>query len=208
MPKAIAPWALDSGGFSELAMYGGWKTSESEYVDDIQRFQSIGMMQWCAPQDWMCEPVMLEKTGLSILEHQARTITSVLSLRSKGMPVIPVLQGWELADYHRHLAQYRSVGIVLESEPLVGIGSVCRRQSTEEIGEIVSSLQGIRLHGFGVKTKGLGKYGQYLHSADSMSWSYAARRAEPMAGCTTHINCANCLPYAKEWRRKLLSTIS
>lgn len=205
MPRAIAPWALDSGGFSELAMYGEWRTSESEYVDDIQRFMEIGQMQWCAPQDWMCEPVMLAKTGLSIAEHQKRTTQSVLSLRAKGLPVIPVLQGWELADYHSHLAQYWAKGIVLETEPLVGIGSVCRRQSTEEIGEIVSSLRGIKLHGFGVKTKGLAKYGQYLCSADSMAWSYDARRKAPLPECSGHINCANCLTFARQWRERLLA---
>ena len=32
LPKAIAPWALDSGSFSELALFGGWKTSAVEYV--------------------------------------------------------------------------------------------------------------------------------------------------------------------------------
>ena len=32
LPRAIAPWALDSGGFSELALFGGWKTTPIEYV--------------------------------------------------------------------------------------------------------------------------------------------------------------------------------
>lgn len=32
LPVAIAPWALDSGGFSELSLHGGWKTTPSEYV--------------------------------------------------------------------------------------------------------------------------------------------------------------------------------
>jgi hypothetical protein len=25
-------WALDSGGFSELSLYGGWRTTPEEYV--------------------------------------------------------------------------------------------------------------------------------------------------------------------------------
>ncbi len=41
-----------------------------------------------------------------------------------------------------------------------------------------------------------------LESADSMAWSYDARRAPALAGCT-HRNCANCLEYALRWRRRV-----
>ena len=86
--------------------------------------------------------------------------------------------------------------------PRVGLGSVCRRQSTAEIAVIVTALaaRGLRLHGFGIKTSGLHQYGHLLASADSMAWSYAARRAPALPGCTGHRNCANCLTYATAWR--------
>jgi hypothetical protein len=32
LPKARTGWALDSGGFSELSLYGGWWTTPEEYV--------------------------------------------------------------------------------------------------------------------------------------------------------------------------------
>jgi len=32
LPKARTGWALDSGGFSELSLYGGWRTTPEEYV--------------------------------------------------------------------------------------------------------------------------------------------------------------------------------
>jgi hypothetical protein len=88
----------------------------------------------------------------------------------------------------------------------VGLGSVCRRQSTTEIAVIVTELArcGLRLHGFGVKTGGLHLYGHLLASADSMAWSYAARRQPALPGCTSHKNCANCLTYATQWRHAVL----
>ena len=56
---------------------------------------------------------------------------------------------------------------------------MCRRQSTGQIAVIVTTLASLslRLHGFGIKTSGLHLYGHLLASADSMAWSYAARRA-------------------------------
>lgn len=32
--RATCPWALDSGGFSELSMYGAWQTSPRQYADE------------------------------------------------------------------------------------------------------------------------------------------------------------------------------
>ncbi|MBQ1166512.1 hypothetical protein KBZ21_51845, partial [Streptomyces sp. A73] len=65
---------------------------------------------------------------------------------------------------------YTDAGIDLAAEPIVGLGSVCRRPATSEINEIVATLpsHGLRLHGFGVKTQGLSDYGPSLYSADSM----------------------------------------
>jgi hypothetical protein len=87
---------------------------------------------------------------------------------------------------------------------------VCRRQSTGQIAVIVTTLAalGLRLHGFGIKTSGLHLYGHQLASADSMAWSYAARRAPALPGCTGHRNCANCLTYAAAWRTRILTTLT
>ena len=32
LPKARTGWALESGGFSELSLYGGWRTTPEEYA--------------------------------------------------------------------------------------------------------------------------------------------------------------------------------
>ncbi len=207
---ATYPWALDSGGFTELTLHGRWVTPAAEYAEAADRYASqAGRLAFAAPQDWMCEPAILARTGLTVREHQDRTIASYLQLTSLAphLPFIPVLQGWTLTDYLHCVRLYRDAGVDLTQQPLTGLGSVCRRQSTTQIAAIVTTLAlaGIRLHGFGIKTTGLRRYGHLLASADSMAWSYAARRTAPLPGCTGHRNCANCLTYATAWRHRMLT---
>lgn len=218
LPRALAPWALDSGGFTELSTFGSWDEGPSpvEYFRRTERYaRGVGNLQWAAPQDWMCEDRILAKTGLDVLEHQYRTIESVQVLRSFEplyLPVdyIPVVQGQAPEDYVRHVGMYQAAGIDLSAEPLVGVGSVCRRQGTGEAHEIFKALHAVgvtRLHGFGLKKTGLALYGGLLTSADSMAWSFDARRKPPMVGCLGHINCANCPRFALRWQREILATI-
>lgn len=208
LPKAIAPWALDSGGFSELSLFGEWRTSVPQYLDAVARYQTdIGSLVWAAPMDWMCEPWIIDKTGLSVREHQERTVQNYLDLiegwgLANNPPFIPVLQGWKVDDYLACLDLYYSAGV---GGPLFGVGSVCRRQSTLEIEVIMSTLKAprtINLHGFGVKRKGLERYARHLASADSLAWSYNARMNPPLPGCT-HKSCANCMRFALLWRAKV-----
>jgi hypothetical protein len=208
LPRAVGPWALDSGGFTELNMHGRWATTTSDYLDAVGRYQAnVGLLEWAAPQDWMCEPVVLAKTGLPVREHQERTVQNYLDLR--GRPFIPVLQGWTVGDYWRCVDLYSDAGVDLRDEPLVGLGTVCRRQGTSEIAGLVRDLAGggLRLHGFGMK---LGAFDTdvavHLVSADSLAWSYGARRSPPLPGCT-HRSCANCLRWALAWRERVLARI-
>jgi len=208
LPRAIGSWALDSGGFTELSMHGGWRTPREAYVEAVARYsEEIGKLAWAAPMDWMCEPIMLATTGLSVREHQERTVVNYLELRDRG-PFVPVLQGWTLTDYERCVGLYEEAGVDLATLPLVGLGSVCRRQHSWEIGTIVGELsgRGISLHGFGVKKVGLAKYGHALASADSMAWSFRARRSPPLPGCT-HKSCSSCAHFALRWRDELLAVL-
>jgi hypothetical protein len=207
LPAAATRWALDSGGFSELSLFGAWRTSPATYAAAIVRYRDeIGRIDWAAPQDWMCEPFIIAKTGRTIADHQRATVANLIELRARvGSIVIPVLQGWQLSDYVACAELYRDAGIDLRGEPLVGLGSVCRRQGTSTIAGIVGELAsyGFSLHGFGVKTRGLGLYAGQLTSADSMAWSYSARRRSALAGCS-HRSCANCARWALHWREKVV----
>lgn len=222
LPRARAGWALDSGGFSELSMFGAWRTTAAAYVAAVDRYdRQIGGLEWAAPQDWMCEPFMLAKTALSVLEHQHRTVanfTELLELRDQrqstysphrqeSCPFMPLLQGWTLDDYWRCVDLYAESGVQLADYPLEGLGSVCRRQATGEIAMIVRALGAVLpLHGFGCKTAGLVRYGRWLVSADSMAWSVAGRRSP---GCAPgHGSEANCLRYALAWRDRVVDALA
>ncbi len=217
LPRARTWWALDSGGFTQLSRSGGWDNgpTPAQYVARIRRYHAeIGYLAWAAPQDWMCEPAILAKTGLNVSEHQRRTVDNYLRLRDEAaradLPddlIRPVVRGWTADDYLRCLDRYATAGIDLTRVGLVGVGSVCRRQSTTDAGRIITALHlaGVtHLHGFGFKVAGLRRYGRLLTSADSMAWSYAARRSAPLPECAGHINCANCPRYATQWRRTVL----
>lgn len=222
LPRAAAPWALDSGGFTELQLHGEWRLTARDYVALVRRYvDEIGRVEWAAPQDWMCEPIVIKGgragriafagTGLSVEEHQRRTVANLLELRTLApeLPWAPVLQGWHPDDYLRCWAQYDAAGIDLCAEPVVGVGSVCRRQHSDEAVRIFRSLQPLRLHGFGLKLAGLKRATGLLSSADSMAWSDGARHAAGKLCDTRHARgaqkCANCLPYAMMWRQEVVS---
>lgn len=211
LPRARCTWALDSGAFSELSRHGRWITTPEEYVSAVQRYQTeIRNLAWAAPQDWMCEPSIIELTGLSVKEHQQRTVENYLRLKqlAPNLPFIPVLQGWTIQDYKYCYSLYSQAGVDLTEQPLVGLGSICRRQATVEIDTIVTALHsgGLRLHGFGVKTGGLRRFSHHLASADSMAWSFRGRyirncrHRDP--GKRAPLSEANCLHFARAWRRR------
>lgn len=215
LPIALGAWALDSGGFSELSSHGSWDRGPTprEYAARVRRYRDeIGHLVWAAPQDWMVEPSIVELSGLSVPEHQRRTVANFLELRglAPDLPIAPVLQGWELADYLRCVDLYEAAGVDLLGEPVIGVGSVCRRQHTDAIAKVIDTVYGhglSNLHGFGVKIGGLRRYARQLTSADSMAWSAAARREPPMPGCSGHKSCANCFRYAMTWRSRMLAVI-
>lgn len=212
LPVPSGPWALDSGAFTELSMHGRWSIDAMQYSSEVRRFsQEMGMMRWAAIQDWMCEPIMIKKTRQSVGEHQRRTVANykLLNQLAPDLPWCPVLQGFTNAEYWECLRRYEDAGVDLRSLPVVGLGSVCRRQDTNMVEELIQELHdyGLNLHGFGFKVKGIERSAKWLTSADSMAWSFEARRSEPLPGCS-HEKCANCLKYALKWRsEKVLPAI-
>lgn len=142
-----------------------------------------------------------------------RTVDNFRELRSiaPDLPIVPVLQGFALDDYRRCADEYDRGGVSLEREPIVGLGSVCRRSGTEEaVGIVLGVLQhvpGVRLHGFGFKIEGLDIARSALASADSLAWSFRGRHVHDAdhpheRGARS---CANCMTFALAWRESLLS---
>ena len=194
---------MDSGAFSQISRYGKWTVSPRQYATEARFYaDTIGGMLWAATQDWMCEPEQIRKTGKTLRQHQRLTVQSYLDLMAidPSFPWLPTLQGYELSDYMRCVDMYFDAGVDLCSIPTVGLGSVCRRQATREIAEVVTALAdlGLRLHGFGIKKQGIERVGDRLVSSDSMAWSIQARYSPPLRG-HSHKTCANCADYALRW---------
>jgi hypothetical protein len=175
---------LDSGAFTELSNYGNYRTPPADYADAVLRLidNDVVDLDMIVSQDYMCEPMILEKTGKTIIDHQKLTIERYDALKSKNLPVaiLPVLQGYAPEDYVRHVAMY---GNRITADMRIGIGSVCKRNGRPaEILAVLDAIAGvapnIRMHGFGIKKTSL-KYSairRLLWSADSMAWSYRGRR--------------------------------
>lgn len=213
---ALVDYAVDSGGFQELRLFGRWTVSPRAYLDELLSLRDgLGKFDWAAQQDWMCEPFIRQRTRKSVREHQRRTVDNYLALTAAepDLPILPVLQGYHPDDYIDHFHQFRVAGIDLGRVPLVGVGSVCRRQGTAEAARIIETVAslGVRPHGFGFKSQGLRLCRFMLRSADSLAWSFAARYGPPLRGCRHGRrgtgNCANCPEYARLWGNRIVGDL-
>lgn len=205
---AVGKWILDSGAFSEISQYGYYRFEVGEYASQIRRWSECGELEIAVSQDWMCEPFILERTGLTIGEHQRLTIERYDSLSNESLPVpvMPVLQGYASSDYLCHLQEY---GDRLVTGAWVGVGSVCRRNGNP--GEILNILRGIkllrsdlRLHGFGLKAIALEspEIRELLYSCDSMAWSY------PLRFKGGGVDQTEVMAQAHEYQEKIASRLS
>jgi hypothetical protein len=179
----VGDWIMDSGAFTEIATHGRYRTTVEEYAAQIHRWAKCGQLLAAVAQDYMCEPWIVAKTGLSVTEHQRLTIERYDALRAvvrRDIHVMPVLQGYAVSDYLAHLASY---GDRLPHGMWVGVGSICKRNSdVRQIEAILTAIHDarpdLRLHGFGLKVTALtsATVRDVLFSADSMAWSFNARR--------------------------------
>lgn len=163
------------------------------------------------PDDQPDEPIRMAE-----FKHQWWTITNYKECikEAPDLPIFPVLQGQDVEGQVRCADMYRRAGIDLRRLPMVAIGSVCRKQNTAEIEEIVSTIAVEfdldNIHGLGVKSYGLELAGEYFASADSMAWSKAYMHAPLLPGHEGrgHKNCANCPEAALIDRERVLSTLA
>lgn len=205
-------WIMDSGAFSEINLNGKYTFTPDEYLHYVELHQPKLFFN----MDWMCEPFVLQKTGLTIKEHQERTIYNQIKIMDildnydiKGK-FAGCIQGWITEDYLRHVDMLKDQGLITSK---MGIGSVCRRKSKIQILKILQAvkqeLPNTKLHGFGIKTDILKEPLVYecLDSCDSMAWSFAGRKINPKP-CTNceypnAKNCANCYHYMLKWYNNL-----
>ena len=178
----VRRWVMDSAGFVTIELHGGYPDTVEEYAADIRRYARNGQLLAAVTQDYMCEPFMLARTGLTVADHQRLTIErydALLACDRAGVYLMPVLQGYQPADYVEHIRQY---GERLAPRAWVGVGSVCKRNADPSAIEAVlraikAERRDLRLHAFGVKQTALESQlvRDLIFSADSMAWSFAAR---------------------------------
>lgn len=173
---------MDSGAFTEISTHGRYRHDVSDYAAEIRRWKDNGNLLAAVAQDYMCEPFIVAKTGLTVHQHQQLTVQRYDALLAEdvGVYVLPVLQGFAPADYVDHLAMY---GDRLAHGQWVGVGSVCKRNGDPRaVAAVLLAIKrkrpDLKLHGFGLKTTALADplIRSLLHTADSMAWSFHARK--------------------------------
>lgn len=179
----VNDWILDSGAFTTIERHGGYPDPPRLYAAHVRHWSRNGNMLAAISQDYMCEPFMVARTGLSVGEHQRLTIERYNALMGHdlaGAYLMPVIQGYEPDEYRRHLSAYDER---LAEGAWVGVGTVCKRNANPVavlgvLAAIHAERPDLRLHGFGLKTTALRNMAVrlHLHSADSMAWSFHARR--------------------------------
>jgi hypothetical protein len=177
----VGDWILDSGAFTEISRFGHYRYPVEEYAQQIERWKRCGNLLRAVAQDWMCEGFILKRTGLTVSDHQRLTIERYDELCAlvTDVEIMPVLQGYRVHEYMRHIDQY---GTRLSPGMWVGVGSLCKRNGNPEmIEEILASIKNkrpdLRLHGFGIKQTAIESKAvrEHLYSADSMAYSYSRR---------------------------------
>ena len=199
-------WMLDSGAFSQIDKWGEFILSPEEYVRLACHFQWCGKLACIVTQDYMCEPDVIRKLqdrGIraSVRIHQRKTVERyirILELADKyklRVPVMPVLQGWEVEDYKQHLQMYdtallkrfetkyerRFGSLIRDGDVWLGIGSTCKRNKNPEVvAEILDTLEWSfrtrrpKIHLFGFKQTGLknSRIKDRIYSADSFAYDF------------------------------------
>jgi len=163
---------LDSGAFGCAFYDGGYTYNCEEYLEIVGKVKPT----WWATMDYPCEPTILP--AMSINERIEKTIENTQTLRAAPFGgFLPVIQGWEIEDYLYCAERMKKENLI---QPVMAIGSICRRGSQAEVVAVVSALQRalpeVKFHAFGTKISTLnynnGEILNYLESLDTAAWQF------------------------------------
>jgi hypothetical protein len=213
LPRAAAGWAVDSGAYTELLLFGQWTTTARQYVQAVRRYDDeIGRLEWAAPQDLTCEVEVLRRTGMSLRQHQRRTIDNFIELQTlwgdpHTSPFMPVLQGFSTSNYVRCMHMYARAGIDLTHFP-----------SRYRIGVPAPGQRGGRRHRLSDARPRPRHAHARLRHQDRRPGPLRAQgthrrqprvelpgHKEPTLPGHRHKSCASCLDYALQWRQHVLA---
>ncbi|WP_338929217.1 hypothetical protein WDZ11_22270 (plasmid) [Roseomonas mucosa] len=181
--------ALDSAGFVAMARYGFYPWPVSDYI----ALAAAASWRWFSAMDLCVEP-QIARDEAEVLDRIAGTVRlygeclRMAGDRGIADRLVPVVQGWRPDHYLRCLDRLPDIGHV----PLLGVGSVCRRQTGGPDGvlRVVDTLDRAlgdapaRLHLYGVKSEAMHALREHprVASVDSQAYGQTARRAAFAAG--------------------------
>lgn len=183
--EGLAALDLDSAGFVSMALNNGFQWSPEQYVLGLcaafpwRRFSSMDL---CVEQEVARDRAEVrERIAKTIaLNRECRIIARDVGIDDRLMPVI---QGATADDY---LRCYDAMSSSIAPGTVVGVGSMCRRQTKGDDGivSIVDRLDrelpdGVMLHLFGLKSDGAEAVAMLNHrvaSIDSQAYGVRARR--------------------------------
>lgn len=161
LPPHVSKLAADCGGFVATFKWGGYRYDAAEYVAWLNSWSR--QPQWAATMDYCCEDeITAGKPGI-VRERQSKTTEMAWHFWNKyracGWNWTPTVQGWNTADYERHAAELAPLIAEMKAHYgsgfRVGIGTLCRRASVQQIREVVRAvgdvLPGVNFHLWGVK---------------------------------------------------------
>lgn len=203
--------ALDSGGFTAMQLFGGYRFSVEQYAALAAEMRP----SWWAQMDFCCEPEIAADPS-AVARRIDQTAQHLQQCRRAAADIgaadpLIVLQGWKPDDYC-HGPAFDDPAF--QWPALVGVGSVCRRKLNGADGliAVISALDRalpshVRLHLFGVKGAALSRIGDHprFASMDSMAWSRAAR----WRACERQIPCDGKLraEFMETWRAAQLRRV-
>lgn len=176
---------LDSAGYVAMSHFNGHIWTPESYINGlashpaVERFSAMDL----------CVEVEVAATRADSDERIAKTINLNKQCRrladdaGAGERLMPVIQGVTPRDY---VECYREIAHLVRPGSVIGVGSMCRRQTHGDLGSIavLDALQrslpaGIRLHLFGIKSSGAETalmFGDLVASIDSQAYGVRARR--------------------------------
>jgi hypothetical protein len=176
--------AADCGGFVATKKWGEYKYSAAQYVDWLDGWHPT----WAASMDYCCEDEITSGNAGIVRTRQHLTTEMAYhfwnTYQDAPWPWVPTVQGWTLNDYEYHAQEMKPLILDMhahygpQSAFRVGIGTLCRRASSEMIQDVVLAvsriLPDVPLHLWGVKL-GLMQSAialpAHVVSVDSAAWN-------------------------------------
>lgn len=106
-PACMTNIAADCGGFVATKKWGDYKYSPEQYVEWLDALKPT----WAAMMDYCCENEITSGKHGVVRDRQQRTTGMAYRLwdeyREKPWVWVPTVQGWDVADYVRHVGEMK-----------------------------------------------------------------------------------------------------